>query len=53
MRHSTASMTWRIERLIAFLSRMVFQPGDVVWTGGVSPRYGQDRDEHARSSPST
>jgi 2-keto-4-pentenoate hydratase/2-oxohepta-3-ene-1,7-dioic acid hydratase in catechol pathway len=34
---STASMTWPIERLVAFLSRMSLQPGDVIWTGGVSP----------------
>src|SRR6185369_8707881 len=34
---STASMTWPIERLVAFLSRMSLQPGDVIWTGGVGP----------------
>jgi len=30
---STASMTWPINRLIAFLSRMTLQPGDVIWSG--------------------
>ncbi|MEO8739759.1 MAG: fumarylacetoacetate hydrolase family protein [Casimicrobiaceae bacterium] len=34
---STASMTWSVERMIAFLSRMSLQPGDVIWTGGLSP----------------
>ena len=34
---STASMTWPIERLVAHLSRMSLQPGDVIWTGGVGP----------------
>jgi 2-keto-4-pentenoate hydratase/2-oxohepta-3-ene-1,7-dioic acid hydratase in catechol pathway len=27
---STASMSWPISRLIAFLSRMTLQPGDVI-----------------------
>jgi hypothetical protein len=30
---STASMAWPIDRLIAFLSRMTLQPGDVIWSG--------------------
>ena len=34
---STASMTWPVERLVAHLSRMSLQPGDVIWTGGVGP----------------
>ena len=34
---STASMTWPVERLVAHLSRISLQPGDVIWTGGVGP----------------
>jgi 2-keto-4-pentenoate hydratase/2-oxohepta-3-ene-1,7-dioic acid hydratase in catechol pathway len=30
-------MTWPVERLVAHLSRMPLQPGDVIWTGGVGP----------------
>ena len=32
-RFSTASMAWPINRLIAFLSGMTLQPGDVIWSG--------------------
>lgn len=35
---TTASMTWPIPRLIASLSRMPLQPGDVLWCGAPEAR---------------